>query len=77
MNLCDHPENVALHGVTSGKEPRVQDLVPVFALSKTKLHSDILGVPVEQWSDLHETQMIEWNDKEHDSLLWVCGTSAY
>ena len=72
MDLCQHPESVSIHGLTSGKDPWVQELVPIFALSKTKLHSDILGVPTEQWSDLKDLQPVQWEAKKRQELLWVC-----
>jgi len=59
LDLCDHPELVPLHGALSGKNPRVQPLTPIFSLSKTNLHSDILGVPTEQWVD--DLPVIPWS----------------
>lgn len=71
MDLCQHPESVSIHGLTSGKDPWVQELVPIFALSKTKLHSDVLGIPTEQWSDLEDLEPVHWEDKKRQELLWV------
>lgn len=44
MDLCQHPSVLALHGTTAGINPLPQgDLMPIFSLSKTKFHADILG----------------------------------
>lgn len=68
MEICDHPELVPLHGVLAGHDPRATDLIPLFSLSKTSIHADILGVPVEQWTD-HRPN-IAWRDRTEDALLW-------
>ena len=68
MDLCDHPEHVALHGFLSGRNPTVQPLSPIFSLAKTSLHSDILGVPTEQWSDNISTP--HWYGRPEEKLLW-------
>jgi hypothetical protein len=51
MDVCDHPEYIPMHGVLAGKEPHAGALTPLFVLSKTTLHADVLGVPVEQYVD--------------------------
>ncbi|WVF68121.1 hypothetical protein IAT40_002884 [Kwoniella sp. CBS 6097] len=68
MDICSHPDLVPLHGVLAGKNPHVEPLTPIFTLSKTGLHADILGVPVEQWVD--DIQEIPWDGKKYDQLLW-------
>lgn len=68
-DLCQHPYNIPLHGVTSGKRVRVGGYVkPVFSLSKTTLHSDILAVPVEQW--VEDLAVVPWAERTSDKLLW-------
>jgi hypothetical protein len=68
-DLCLHPYNIPLHGVTSGKRPLFGGFVqPVFSLSKTTLHSDILAVPVEQW--VEDLPVVPWADRTSDKLLW-------
>ena len=68
LNLCDHPNLVPLHGALSGKNPVVQTLIPIFSLSKTSLHSDILGVPTEQWVD--DMRSVPWSERDQEKLLW-------
>lgn len=68
MNICDRPDLVPIHGVLAGHDPRVTDLIPLFSLSKTTMHADILGVPVEQWTDKIPT--VSWEDKSEETLLW-------
>ncbi|EIW69878.1 hypothetical protein TREMEDRAFT_61649 [Tremella mesenterica DSM 1558] len=68
MDICDHPELVPLHGTLSGKVPAVGDLTPIFVLSKTNLHSDILGIPTEQW--VEDTPALSWGRKTDSRLLW-------
>ncbi len=70
FDLCQHPNALSLHGVTSGKNPHVQPrLSPVFSLSKTSLHTDVLGVPVEQWTDSMPNAPA-WRNKKDDRLMW-------
>ncbi|OCF34447.1 hypothetical protein I316_03961 [Kwoniella heveanensis BCC8398] len=68
MDICSHPDLVPLHGVLAGKNPQVESLTPIFTLSKTGLHADILGVPVEQWVD--DIKDVPWDEKKFDQLLW-------
>lgn len=68
-DLCAHPYNLALHGVTSGREVHIDGkLKPVFSLSKTSLHADILAVPVEQWRE--DLPVLPWPERTSDKLLW-------
>lgn len=74
MDVCAHPSIVPIHGVLSHNSPHHSPLTPLFSLSKTSLHSDILGVPFEQWvdtnSDSVEGSLIKFEDKTNDKLLW-------
>ncbi|WWC92054.1 uncharacterized protein L201_007008 [Kwoniella dendrophila CBS 6074] len=69
MDLCQHPEIITIHGSLAGKIPKVSELIPIFTLSKTNLHSDILGVPVEQWTDDVGIN-IPFEEKKENKLLW-------
>lgn len=45
MDICNHPEVLNLHGSLGGIDPWPQgELMPIFSLSKTNFHSDILGI---------------------------------
>ncbi len=69
FDLCNHPTYFPIHGVTSEKIPHMdKELKAVFSLSKTALHTDILGVPVEQYID--ELPYIPWEDRTNNKLLW-------
>jgi hypothetical protein len=76
MDICDHPELIPIHGTLLGKNPHVEPLTPLFTLSKTTLHADILGVPVEQYTDI--LRRIAWEEKYEDKLMWRgSNTGAY
>ena len=78
LDLCDHPELIPLHGALSGKNPVVQELTPIFSLSKTNLHSDILGVPTEQFVEQEELPNVPWSERNQEKLLWRgSNTGAY
>jgi hypothetical protein len=51
MDLCTNPQHLPLHGLLADQNPALDILLPIFSLSKTSLHADILGVPTEQWID--------------------------
>ncbi|KAK4686098.1 hypothetical protein P7C73_g4039, partial [Tremellales sp. Uapishka_1] len=70
FDICQHPSLVPLHGVLSGKNPATEELNPIFSLSKTHLHADILGVPVEQWVEDGYGASVPWEDKYESSALW-------
>lgn len=69
FDLCYNPSSLALHGYMSAQRPHVQDqLVPIFSLSKTNLHVDILAVPTEQW--VKSMPSIPWSERSQNKLLW-------
>jgi hypothetical protein len=68
MDPCEHPELVPLHSVFASKSPTVGPLMPIFSLSKTTMHADILGVPTEQVETNGE--LIPWEQRNQDTLLW-------
>lgn len=72
MDPCRHVTHIHLNGFLSGYEegpvPRKR-MVPAFSMCSTQLHSDILTVAMEMWTeDVGEDP--EWEDKKHDRLLW-------
>ncbi|KAG7570939.1 hypothetical protein FFLO_01137 [Filobasidium floriforme] len=77
FDICNHPEYMDLHGALNGRRPHVQQtLLPTFSLSKTALHTDVLGVPMEQWMESLPT--IPWERRTQDKLLWRgSNTGAY
>ena len=72
MDLCTHPDIISLHGTTSGTRPKPQaELLPIFSLSKTGLHSDIGVVPMEQWGEKQSGDFKPFAEKKINKLLWV------
>jgi hypothetical protein len=45
-------------------------LVPLFAFAKTRLHADILAVPIEQWEAHYVGYEPPWEGKTMNKLLW-------
>ncbi|KLT40244.1 hypothetical protein CC85DRAFT_249776 [Cutaneotrichosporon oleaginosum] len=70
MNPCTHPELVRLHGFLSGKVPVAQELSAKFAISKTFLHADVLGIPPEMVAHKDNVTLVPWERKVHERLLW-------
>lgn len=68
MDLCANPGQIPIHGFTAGKSPHHSTLKPLFCLSKTNLHADILGVPTEQWTG--NVRVVPWEQKTENRLLW-------
>ncbi|BEJ11490.1 hypothetical protein CspHIS471_0109120 [Cutaneotrichosporon sp. HIS471] len=68
MDPCAHPELVRLHGFLSGKVPAVEELSAKFAISKTWLHADVLGIPPEMVAD--NVTLVPWSGKVQNRLLW-------
>jgi hypothetical protein len=68
MDICEHPEMVPLHGTLAGVNLQGGPLTPMFVLAKTRLHGDILGVPVEQVVD--GMRHIPWEHKVQEKLIW-------
>ncbi|WWD20528.1 hypothetical protein CI109_105004 [Kwoniella shandongensis] len=78
MDLCTNPSLIPIHGALAGKSPKVRPLTPIFSLSKTSLHSDVLGVPVEQWVNTDDLPDVPWEEKTEDKLMWRgSNTGAY
>ncbi|WVQ85782.1 hypothetical protein IAT38_007949 [Cryptococcus sp. DSM 104549] len=76
FDLCAHPDLVPIHGALAGKDPAMQPLTPIFSLSKTRLHADVLGVPVEQW--VESMREVPWEARKEERLLWRgSNTGAY
>lgn len=45
-------------------------LVPLFTFAKTRLHSDILATPMEQWVDHYDEYEPPWDQKSRNKLFW-------
>lgn len=68
MDVCENPDLIPLHGMLAGKDDYVTDLGATFALSKTRLHADVLGVPPERV--IEDVALIPWEDKTTERLFW-------
>ncbi|KAM0753121.1 hypothetical protein T439DRAFT_286761 [Meredithblackwellia eburnea MCA 4105] len=69
-DLCHHPEIRKLHGHTMQQGVPLSPIVPLFTFAKTKLHSDILCTPLEQYSDTYIGYEPAWEGKSKNKLLW-------
>ena len=76
MDICQHPEQMHLHGFTSAPGTNLANLVPLFTFAKTNLHSDILATPLEQYSDTYIGFDPEWAEKKNNKLLWRGSTTG-
>lgn len=70
MDLCQHPEARKLHGHTMQQGVPLGPLVPLFAFAKTRLHADILAVPIEQWEAHYVGYEPPWEGKTMNKVLW-------
>lgn len=72
MDACTNPNLVQLMGVLNshGKGPGPGHIMyPTMAMCKTTLHSDILAVSAEAWTeDVGDDPA--WEEKQHSLLLW-------
>ncbi|EGG12416.1 family 90 glycosyltransferase, partial [Melampsora larici-populina 98AG31] len=70
MDICLNPDNIDQHGATAGRAWPPSPMVPLFTLSKTPLHADILVVP-PLWDAKNEyTNSIPWSKRPYDKLFW-------
>ena len=72
MDPCTHPTFTHLMGFLAahGKGPGPsKELYPVLAMCKTMLHSDILAVSMEAWTEDVGTDP-PWKEKTDDRMLW-------
>ncbi|GAA5850375.1 hypothetical protein JCM8547_001851 [Rhodosporidiobolus lusitaniae] len=75
-DLCHHPEVRKLHGHTMQQGVPLGPLVPLFTFAKTKLHSDILTTPIEQWEEHYVGYEPAWEGKSMNKLLWRGSTTG-
>lgn len=77
MDPCYHPAHVHLAGFLANHNfapvPR-REFIPAFAQSKTMLHSDILGIPVEGMPDADDD--LPWAQKADNRMLWRGSTTG-
>ncbi|KAG8870069.1 Glycosyltransferase Family 90 domain containing protein [Tulasnella sp. 331] len=72
MDPCLHPTHAHLNGMLNnyGIGPRPNpSLHPIFSLCSSPLHSDILTVATEGWTDDPGDDPV-WEDKTEERLLW-------
>ncbi|KZV84064.1 hypothetical protein EXIGLDRAFT_727686 [Exidia glandulosa HHB12029] len=61
------------HDGMKAPTPR-RDLIPAFTMSKTTLHADILGIPVEGVQDADDN--VPWAQKTDNRVLWRGSTTG-
>jgi hypothetical protein len=76
MDICQHPENMPLHGFTTSLGTDIGELVPLFTFAKTVVHSDILATPLEQYSPTYTGDDPDWADKPINKVLWRGSTTG-
>ena len=76
MDLCQHPELMPLHGLTTSAGQDAGPLVPLFTFAKSTVHSDILVTPLEQYSPTYIGQDPDWERKPLDKLMWRGSTTG-
>lgn len=72
MDVCTNPNLVQLMGVLNShdKGPSPAHIMyPTMVMSKTTLHSDILAVSAEAWTE-NVGDDPAWDNKTHNLLLW-------
>ncbi|EIW72778.1 hypothetical protein TREMEDRAFT_26330 [Tremella mesenterica DSM 1558] len=78
MNPCEHPTLAHLSGALAAHGKGVtasKILFPVLAMCKTPLHSDILAVAMEAWTEDVDVDP-PWEEKSDDRLLWRGSTTG-
>ncbi|GAA5882446.1 hypothetical protein JCM16303_001739 [Sporobolomyces ruberrimus] len=75
-DVCHHPEFRKLHGHTMGQGVPLGPLVPLFTFAKTKLQSDILSTPLEQYEEHYIGYDPPWEGKSQNKLLWRGSTTG-
>lgn len=76
MDVCQHPEQMHLHGFTSAAGTNLANLVPLFTFAKTNIHADVLATPLEQYSSTYIGYDPEWEEKTINKLLWRGSTTG-
>ncbi|KZV78280.1 hypothetical protein EXIGLDRAFT_847684 [Exidia glandulosa HHB12029] len=77
MDPCYTPTHIHLNGYLANhmKAPTPRrDLIPAFTMSKTTLHADILGIPVEGVQDADDN--VPWAQKTDSRVLWRGSTTG-
>lgn len=69
MDICNNPDMIPIHGLLAGRDVYVRELSATFCLSKTSLHTDVLGVPPERIERV-DAPPIPWEQKQWNRLLW-------
>jgi hypothetical protein len=69
MDPCNNPSYQTLHGLLSTRNPLSGILLPIFSISKTTAHADMLSTPYENWMSGDLTH-VNWEDKRDDRAMW-------
>ncbi|GAA5979776.1 hypothetical protein JCM5350_002045 [Sporobolomyces pararoseus] len=75
-DVCHHPEFRNLHGHTMGQGVPLGPLVPLFTFAKTRLQSDILSTPLEQYEEHYVGYDPPWEGKSNNKVLWRGSTTG-
>ncbi|SCV72127.1 BQ2448_4821 [Microbotryum intermedium] len=75
MDVCSHPERQTLHGFTLWDGPRSGLAYPLFAMTSTLMHSDLLVPPIDQY-DRPVGNDPRWEEKKRDKVVWRGSTTG-
>ncbi|KDE09242.1 hypothetical protein MVLG_00562 [Microbotryum lychnidis-dioicae p1A1 Lamole] len=75
MDVCSHPERQTLHGFTLWDGPRCGLVYPLFAMTSTSMHSDLLVPPIDQY-DRPVGNDLRWEEKKRDKIVWRGSTTG-
>ncbi|SCZ88292.1 BZ3500_MvSof-1268-A1-R1_Chr2-1g04314 [Microbotryum saponariae] len=75
MDVCSHPERQTLHGFTLWDGPRCGLVYPLFAMTSTSMHSDLLVPPIDQY-DRPVGNDPRWEEKKRDKIVWRGSTTG-
>lgn len=78
MNACIHPYLTQITGFLAsyGKGPvPAKHVYPILTMSTTNLHSDVLSVAMEAFTE-NVGNDVEWEDKTDERLLWRGSTTG-
>jgi hypothetical protein len=74
IGICNHPRGLVYHAFLYNN-PRATPLLPLFAMSKSGLHADILTCPYEGWMS-QPIPYLPWAQKSHEKLMWRGSTTG-
>ncbi|KAG0151297.1 hypothetical protein CROQUDRAFT_56921 [Cronartium quercuum f. sp. fusiforme G11] len=69
-DICSDPERVDLHGMTLRGADPIGPLTPLFSVSKTSVHTDILMPPLIGLQEDYWSTDVPWDERHNTKLYW-------